>query len=207
MECVVRRRSIPIRRDDGAIARSGAAVDPRGCVVLRVRDRLSAGIQQRGGQDRAPLTANRVWFVLIVALAVSALSFRWSTYSAGGSDSSGYVSQAYSWLYGPLPRPLPVTAKLPWPSATASLAPLGYMAAPGNQGIVPTYAPGLPLMMAGLLRVAGPRGPYFVVPCSPASSCGRRSCSVVESVAWPSARSRRCSSRSARSCCSRLSRR
>ena len=104
------------------------------------------------------------WTVLIGALAVSALSFRWSTYSAAGSDSSGYVSQAYGWLYGPLPRPLPVPAKLPWPSATASLAPLGYMAAPGNQGIVPTYAPGLPLMMAGLLRVTGPRGPYFVVP-------------------------------------------
>ena len=74
------------------------------------------------------------------------------------------MSQAYSWLYGPLPNPLPVNANLPWPSATTSLAPLGYTASPDRQGIVPTYAPGLPLMMAGFLRVAGPRGPYLVVP-------------------------------------------
>lgn len=105
-----------------------------------------------------------VWIAVVCALVVTWVSVRWSTYAASGSDSYGYVSEAYGWLYGPLPRPIPLAASLPWPSAAASLAPFGYTPAPAAQGIVPTYSPGLPLMMAVFLWIAGPRGPYLVVP-------------------------------------------
>jgi hypothetical protein len=104
------------------------------------------------------------WGAVICAVIVSGLSVRWSTYAASGSDSSGYVSEAYGWRYGPLPRPIPLDASLPWPSPATALAPLGYMSAPDGHAIVPTYSPGLPMMMALALAAVGPRGPYLVVP-------------------------------------------
>ena len=101
---------------------------------------------------------------VICAVIVSGLSVRWSTYAASGSDSSGYVSEAYGWRYGPLPRPIPLDASLPWPSPATALAPLGYTSAPDGKAIVPTYSPGLPMMMALALAAVGSRGPYLVVP-------------------------------------------
>jgi hypothetical protein len=105
-----------------------------------------------------------VWVAVICSVIVAGLAVRWSTYAASGSDSSGYVSEAYGWRYGPLPRPIPLDASLPWPSPATALAPLGYAPAPDSNAIVPTYSPGLPMMMALLLAVVGPRGPYLVVP-------------------------------------------
>ena len=97
-------------------------------------------------------------------MIVAGLSVRWSTYAASGSDSSGYVSEAYGWRYGPLPRRIPLDASLPWPSPATALAPLGYLPAPDGNAIVPTYSPGLPMMMALALAAVGSRGPYLVVP-------------------------------------------
>ena len=68
-----------------------------------------------------------VWVAIVCALIVTGLSVQWSTYAASGSDSSGYVSEAYGWRYGPLPDPIPLDARLPWPSPATALAPLGYM--------------------------------------------------------------------------------
>jgi hypothetical protein len=97
------------------------------------------------------------------ALVLGVHAVRYGTFSAGGSDSWGYVSQAYAWASGALPRPQPLPISLPWPSADASLAPLGYRPGPQPHTTVPTYAPGLPLMMAAAL-VFGPCGPFLVVP-------------------------------------------
>ena len=49
-------------------------------------------------------------------------------------------------------------AALPWPDAKETLTPLGYRIGAGG-AMVPTYAPGVPLLMA-LARVAGTCGPY-----------------------------------------------
>jgi hypothetical protein len=103
---------------------------------------------------------------LMCALALTATAWIWGTRAASGSDPFGYVSQAYGWLHGGLPRPQPLQATVPWPSAAASLAPLGYRPAPGDAAIVPTYSPGLPLIMAAMTAVVGARGPYLIVPLS-----------------------------------------
>ena len=96
--------------------------------------------------------------ILLVVHAV-----RYGAFTAGGSDSYAYVSQAYSWASGVLPRPQPIPLSVPWPSGDASLAPLGYCPGPEPHTTVPTYAPGLPLMMAAAL-VLGACGPFLVVP-------------------------------------------
>jgi hypothetical protein len=65
-----------------------------------------------------------------------------------------------------LPRPIPLTVSLPFPASDAMQAPLGYRTGPAPHTIVPTYAPGLPLLMAVAL-LAGTCGPFLVVPlCS-----------------------------------------
>ena len=58
---------------------------------------------------------------------------------------------------------MPMTIDLPFPMSDAMQAPLGYRVGQQAHTMVPTYAPGLPLLMAAAL-VAGPCGPYFVVP-------------------------------------------
>src|SRR6185436_12082385 len=46
-------------------------------------------------------------------------------------------------------------AEAPWPNATWTMAPLGYRHVPGTSVIVPTYAVGLPLFLAGVQWIAG----------------------------------------------------
>ncbi len=100
------------------------------------------------------------------ALGLSLQAVCFGSFTAGGSDSFGYVSQAYGWAKGTLPRPEPIPMSVPWPAGDASLAPLGYRAGRQPHTMVPTYAPGLPLMMAAALA-SGACGPFLVVPlCS-----------------------------------------
>ena len=100
---------------------------------------------------------------LLMAGALAAYAIHFGSFVAGGADSYGYVSQAYSWADGSLPRALPIPLTVPWPSGDASLAPLGYRPGLETHTMVPTYAPGLPLLMAAFL-VFGACGPYLVVP-------------------------------------------
>lgn len=83
---------------------------------------------------------------------------------AAASDPSGYVSQAALWLKGALNVPQPDVGPLPWPQPEWTFSPLGYRPNPLGHTLVPTYAPGLPLLMAGARLVAGVCGPYLVTP-------------------------------------------
>ena len=100
---------------------------------------------------------------------VGALSF--ATFSASGADASGYLSQADMWAR-PARRVRDPLATLPaWPLPPAATAPLGWRPALDRGWQVPTYAPGLPWLMA--IPHAWPGLP---VRCgsspSPASRCG-----------------------------------
>jgi hypothetical protein len=97
------------------------------------------------------------------AIVVGAHAIHFGTFTAGGADSFAYVSQAYGWAGGSLPRPEPFPISVPWPSGDSSLAPLGYRPGPQPHTMVPSYAPGLPLLMAAAL-VFGACGPFLVVP-------------------------------------------
>jgi hypothetical protein len=110
---------------------------------------------------------------LLIAAGVTAAGVLWSTRTAAGADSYGYVSQAELWLNGPLAIDQPWARDAPWPDATWSFSPLGYRprdvprdgAIVEERGvIVPTYSPGLPMVMALAKRVAGQCGLFAVVP-------------------------------------------
>jgi 4-amino-4-deoxy-L-arabinose transferase-like glycosyltransferase len=100
-----------------------------------------------------------------VALLVFVLGIKYGAFAAGGSDSYGYLSQARLWAEGrSLHEVQPLASVLPWPRALDTLTPLGYTAGRRGLDIVPTYPPGLPLMMAVFSRAFGADGPFYVGP-------------------------------------------
>lgn len=100
--------------------------------------------------------------VLGALLAAHAIAH--GTFAASGSDSYGYVNQAYDWAIGQLPQGYPLPLALPVVAPDAVQVPLGYVVGAEPRTMVPIYAPGLPLLMAAGIRVAGSIGPYLVVP-------------------------------------------
>jgi len=106
---------------------------------------------------RPPLTAG------LLALAVLAVAIGWGSTVAAGADSYGYVSQAWLIRHGRILETQDIASRMPWPFAQWMFTPLGYRPGPGDT-IVPTYALGLPLLMAGFQTLVGDCGAFLVVP-------------------------------------------
>ena len=104
----------------------------------------------------------RVALALVLLAAV--LGLRFGTFAASGADSYGYVSQADLWLNRTLIVDQPLGADAPWRYAVFTLAPLGYRPGDRRGTMVPTYSPGLPMVMALFKSVGGPDAVYWVVP-------------------------------------------
>jgi len=105
--------------------------------------------------------------LLFLGLAIATplvVGTAWGTRVAGGSDSWGYVSQAISWSKLDIQPQRPAIHHAPWPKAAASFTPLGYSTTQDGKRIVPTYAPGLPLLMSLPYRFFGLAGVFLVVP-------------------------------------------
>ena len=98
------------------------------------------------------------------SLMLAAVGARYGTFTAGGSDSYGYVSEAYGWMTRELPAPIPLPLTLSAPTGDMMQIPLGYHEGHRPHTMVPTYAPGLPLLMAIGIALAGDCGPFLVVP-------------------------------------------
>jgi len=96
-----------------------------------------------------------------------ATTIAYSTTAGGAADSYGYVSQADGWLRGELAIEQPWVRSVPWPFAVQTFTPLGYYSeAAGREpsDLIPTYSPGLPLLMAGAKAVGGQEALFWVVP-------------------------------------------
>jgi Dolichyl-phosphate-mannose-protein mannosyltransferase len=96
-------------------------------------------------------------------LAWTAVAIRYTTRAVGGSDTYGYVSEAALWASGHLV----VHDRLAElaPLLGRCVAPLGYQLALVPGAIVPTYSPGLPLVMALALKITGQASSvYYIVP-------------------------------------------
>jgi hypothetical protein len=104
------------------------------------------------------------WMAGSAAVATLLAGLLLGTRTAGSADTYGYVSQALLWLKGSTVEVQPLAARVPWPSAEWSLSPLGYRPAVMPEAIVPTYPPGLPLVMAGAMAIAGRSRAYGIVP-------------------------------------------
>ena len=99
-----------------------------------------------------------------VSLIIGVLGIRYGTFTAGGADSYGYVSQADLWLSRTLIIEQPLGNDAPWRAAVWTLSPLGYRPGDARGTMVPTYSPGLPMTMALFKAVAGSDAVYYVVP-------------------------------------------
>jgi hypothetical protein len=121
---------------------------------------LDADVEWLDGELRAAMTP----VVVAVCAGVFLLGLWRGILVAGGADSYGYVSQADLWLRHDLRIEQPFVQDLPLPYADRAFAPLGYRPVGSGHAIVPTYAAGLPMLMAAFKWLAGPRGPYYVVP-------------------------------------------
>ena len=98
--------------------------------------------------------------LLATALFVTGLLY--GVRAAAAADPSGYVSQSGLWVHGTLRIDQRYADALPWPEAKHTLPPLGYRVGVGD-AMVPTYAPGLPLLMAAG-RLISSCGPFLVAP-------------------------------------------
>ena len=125
---------------------------------LAYRDRLEVWLQARRGLLRKA----GLLLAAAAALGLVAAGILYGSRTAAASDPSGYVSQSALWARGPLTVDQRFASTLPWPKASQSLTPLGYRVA-ADDAMVPTYAPGVPLLMA-LGRQVGACGPYLVGP-------------------------------------------
>ena len=133
---------------------------------------LAAGVSllgtwRQGGFDRTG-RASRMWVragLTIAICAIGALTFKHGAFVAAGADASGYVSQSQLWASGSaLHVEQPLARDVPWPDPEWTLSPLGYRPAPEGASIVPTYPPGLPILMAFGRLGLGEGGVYWVVP-------------------------------------------
>ena len=119
-----------------------------------LRSRIASGLSLTSA-TRA-LTAAAAVLLFVVGLV-------FGTKAAGGADVHGYVSEAYAWIDGNLKTREPLADAAPWPDAVATFAPLGYRS--NAEGfIVPTYSPGIPLLMAALILVFGSGAEYWLTP-------------------------------------------
>ncbi|HJY35425.1 MAG TPA: glycosyltransferase family 39 protein, partial [Vicinamibacterales bacterium] len=135
-----------------------------GLVILLLQALIYREQSQRDFERVARVVrAHQRRIVTLLAVALAAYGIGLGTFTAGGSDAYGYVSEAYLWARGTLPRAMPMTIDLPFPYSDQMQAPLGYRVGQQPHTMVPTYSPGLPLLMAAALA-AGPCGPFFVVP-------------------------------------------
>jgi hypothetical protein len=103
-------------------------------------------------------------FAGAVAAATAFSGIFWGAHVAAGADSYGYVSQAHLFATGPLKVPQPLLDDLPADVPREALVPLGYRLSHDKSALVPTYAPGLPMVMALFERVGGQRAVYLVMP-------------------------------------------
>lgn len=74
----------------------------------------------------------------------------------GGSDNSGYFNEARLFARGQIHAPMRTLAGIPAAETPFLYVPLGFKpAADGSARLVPTYPPGLPLLMVPVARIAG----------------------------------------------------
>ncbi len=102
------------------------------------------------GLDRSART-----IVAGLAAVSAGMAISFGTFTAAGADASGYLSQASMWAASRLGLSDPLPLMAGWPPDAGMTAPLGWNASLERGWQVPTYGPGLPLLMAAPLTIGG----------------------------------------------------
>ena len=101
---------------------------------------------------------------LMLTVLVLGISLKFGSFVASAADPYGYISQSDLWLADHLTIEQPIALRVPWSDADWTFSPLGYRPSLSRGAIVPTYAPGTPLLMAASKAALGAFGPYLVTP-------------------------------------------
>jgi hypothetical protein len=143
------------------LAASIAALIAAGAWLVLARRHASIALDLEAAWRGLERHATRA--IGVVALIAAVVAAVFATRSAAGADASGYLSQAAMWASGQLTRTEPDSGD-GW-----LVTPLGWRpAAAGVQ--VPTYPPGLPLLMAMPHAIAGIDGAQATVVASTAAA-------------------------------------
>jgi hypothetical protein len=128
------------------------------------------------------------WPIVIgVAAASAGMAIAFGTFSAAGADASGYLSQAAMWAAGRLELSDPLPLLPGWPPDAGISAPLGWNAAAERGWQVPTYGPGLPLLMAMPLAAGGSLIASVTVAVSAAIAVAASGAIAFRMAGWPAA--------------------
>lgn len=129
--------------------------------------RIAADSLAHVRQMSLPGVERHWWIVALgIGLAVFVFALKYGSTVAGGSDAFGYISEADGWMAGRLKVSQPFVRQAPWPNASWTFTPLGYRPIGDGTVLVPTYAAGLPLVMAAVKRIAGHAALFWIVPVS-----------------------------------------
>ncbi len=102
---------------------------------------------------------------LVASIGVGAFGLVKGTWAVGGSDSSCYGLMALAFARGELQPTSLIVRDVPWPSATTTFAPGGFIPSPTrSDGASPICAPGFSLLLAPFAWIAGPDGIFLVTP-------------------------------------------
>jgi hypothetical protein len=136
---------------------------PRG-VLRQLTPMLRAAREGTGG-----ITIHGRWIVAVLATGVCLFGLVRGTGVAGGADTYGYISQADLWRRGLPIVPQPWAAEVPWPGRERTFEPLGYRVREDGGALVPVYAAGLPLLMAGAKLLGGHSAIFWLTPLAGAA--------------------------------------
>lgn len=109
--------------------------------------------------------AGPTFVAAVLAALLTLTTAHYGPRAVGGADEYGYASQADLWLKGRLTIDQSFVRQIPWPLAERAFAPLGYDPHPAERGtLVPTYSPGLPMLLAAAKFAGGQDAMFLVVP-------------------------------------------
>ena len=92
-----------------------------------------------------------------VAAAALLYGILWNSWTIGGSDSHCYAAQARAFASGTVHLSQPLAASAPWPDATRTFAPVGFLPSDTTTGqLLPICAPGYSLLIAPLVLIWPP---------------------------------------------------
>lgn len=116
-----------------------------------------------GGQTVLGLTA-----AVVTAIALATFGVVRGTWAVGGSDSSCYALMARSLAAGHL-QPATTLADAPWPDASRTFAPGGFVPSPIRpDAAAPICAPGMSVLMAPFAALFGPDAIFWLTPMAAA---------------------------------------
>ena len=107
---------------------------------------------------------------VVIAIALAAFGVVRGTWAVGGSDSSCYGLMAKAFAEGDLQPASPLATEAPWPHASTTFAPGGFIASPiRTNAASPICAPGMSLLMAPLAAVFGRDAIFWLTPIAAAA--------------------------------------